>query len=104
MQRDATKHDVDGFPPEQEAALAVLVAGQGIEAAAKSAGVHRSTLHRWRTTDPAFEIEYRRRRREVREASEARLMQVADQALDVVAKAIGEGDGMLPERPFSNSG
>ena len=42
--------------PPQEHVLALISAGSTISEAAKSAGVHRNTIHNWMNSDPQFRL------------------------------------------------
>ena len=42
--------------PPQEHVLALISAGSTISEAAKSAGVHRNTVHNWMNSDPQFRL------------------------------------------------
>lgn len=77
---------------KQERALDHLLAGETVTAAAKVAGVGRSTLHRWQAEDLAFQAAYNRRRRELQNAARARLLRLADQAMETVEGAVAGGD------------
>jgi len=77
---------------EQEAALAALLGGQTITAAAAVAGVARSTVHRWLREDDSFAAAYNARRAELRDAAHARLLGLTDKALLALERALDEGD------------
>lgn len=85
----------DGLSPVQETVLAALLAGQKITDAAKAAGVDRTTIYRWlKDSDrPAFRCALNRGRRELRQATRARLLALADKAVDSLEVAFAEGDG-----------
>lgn len=85
----------DDLLPAQQKALAALLAGQTITAAAKAAGVDRTTVHRWLRDryKPAFPDALERGRRELRQATEARLLAMASKATDCLEEAMEEGDG-----------
>lgn len=49
----------DGSPlltAKQHQAIALLADGQSVSAAARALGIHRTTIHYWRRTDPAFAL------------------------------------------------
>jgi len=79
----------------QNEALAALVAGKTVKDAAEIAGIHRATLHRWITTEPLFRAAYNAWQHEARESSKARLLSVAQTALDSVAQTIQAGNPRL---------
>src|SRR5688572_18263018 len=47
--------------PQQLTAISLLLVGHSAPAAAAILGVHRGTLHRWKTRHPSFVAEYNRR-------------------------------------------
>ena len=46
---------LDALTGTQQDVLKALVAGQSISAAAKGAGIHRSTVHLWTQKNPGFD-------------------------------------------------
>ena len=50
---------------QQERVLERLLTGETVTAAAEAEGVDRSTVHRWRREDLAFQAAYNQRRREL---------------------------------------
>lgn len=91
MQQNATQ-DAPSVSAQQEAALAALLAGKTIIEAANAAEVDRSTVHRWMKGDFLFQQQLRRCREELRDALQARLLAMAEQAIDTVQKRIKNGD------------
>lgn len=106
------QNETDGGPgelsPAQEIALEQLVAGETVTAAAQAAGVDRTTVHRWKR-EPTFEAAYNRLRAELRDATEARLLRLAEKAARTLEAALDAGDariglgvlkgmGLLPEK------
>lgn len=91
MQQNATLE-----PPllaaQQEAAIAALLAGKSVTAAAKAAEVDRSTVHRWLKDDFLFQTSLSRGRQELRDGLQGRLLAMAEQAMDTVEKRIKGGD------------
>ena len=74
----------DSLNPAQLAVLNLLVAGQTITAASQAVGVGRTTVYRWLgSTD--FAVEYNRRRKELLESHQNRLILAAGKAVDAVA-------------------
>ena len=76
----------------QEQALAALLAGQTVTAAAEVAGVDRTSVHRWLREDYTFQAALNRGKRELRDAVQARLMRLGEAAAGVVATAVQGGD------------
>jgi DNA-binding phage protein len=85
----------EGLSPAQEKAVAALLAGQTVTAAAKAAEVDRTTVYRWLRDpyDPTFRVSLDRGRRELRQAMEARLLTLASKAADCLEGVLEEGDG-----------
>jgi transposase-like protein len=85
----------ENLSPAQEKALAALLAGQTITDAAKAAEVDRSTIYRWLrdACRPDFRIALERGRLELRQAVEARLLALANEATDCLEHAFARGDG-----------
>lgn len=54
---DATRHN-STLSPLQSQVAAALAAGQTISAAARAAGIHRSTIHNWLQNEPDFRREF----------------------------------------------
>ena len=76
----------------QEKALAAMIGGATVTESAKRAGVHRSTIHDWLKNDIAFRSELNTLRREIKTAMRHRLLGIAQKAIDVLERAIEEGD------------
>src|SRR6516164_10657009 len=72
----------------QEKAIAALLAGATVTAAAAKAGVARQTVHRWLSDDPAFIAEYNLARREMAEAVGQALRLLAAQAVTVLKRTL----------------
>lgn len=77
---------------EQQAALAALIAGQTVTAAAAMAGVARTTVHRWLREDNTFVAAYNGHRAELRDAAHARLLGLTEKALTALEQALDGGD------------
>jgi hypothetical protein len=75
--------------PSQLAALGALLAGSSVTAAAEQAAVSRETLHRW-LREPAFAAAYKRQHRDLWEATETRLLRLAERATTIVERAIDQ--------------
>jgi hypothetical protein len=86
MQQNATP-----LSASQETAMQALLSGEQITAAAKTAKVNRSTLHRW-LKEPEFLAVLNACRSELREAQQHRLARLASSAIEVIEQALEEGD------------
>ena len=75
----------------QNIALVALTGGCTKAEAARMAGVHRNTLYRW-LSDLTFSEALSRAREELRDAAQARLHAMADQAAQCVEQAMQRGD------------
>jgi hypothetical protein len=76
----------------QLAAIGQLADGQSISAAARIAGVHRGTVHRWINEHPDFRAAYEHVRAQMLDATQSRLLTLADKAITTIGKAIKRGD------------
>ena len=81
--------------PTQEQALQQLAAGKGIVSVARSVGVHRRTIARWLRSDPHFAAAYNAWRKETVASGQARLLAMADMALDTVQSAVLGGNARV---------
>ena len=83
------------LPPPNEArrerALQLLLAGTAVYETARTIGVAVRTVQRWRT-NPHFQAEFNRRRLELHESAQTRLHGMTHKAIDVLAKAINDGN------------
>ncbi len=70
--------------------MQALLSGEQITAAAKTAKVNRSTLHRW-LKEPEFLAALNTCRSELREAQHDRLASLASSAIEVIEQALEEG-------------
>jgi len=77
---------------QQLVAIGQLVEGQSISAAARVAGVHRGTVHRWINADPDFRAAHEHVRAQMLDAAHSRLLTLADKAIATIGKAIKRGD------------
>lgn len=91
MPRNATESE-GVLNAKQQAALAALLEGTTITDAAQSAGIDRTTLHRWLRDDLEFRAARNRGLRLLEESVMARLVPLADRALGVVEEQVGERD------------
>jgi hypothetical protein len=92
MQQDTTESVSADLPPQQTRALAALLGGATITAVADSAGVDRTTVHRWLRDDPGFQAAYNALRRDLRREVEASIERAVHRAIETVYAAIAEGD------------
>jgi len=93
---DPSASPLDGIRPaltaQQIAAIGQLAQGQSISAAARIAGVHRGTVHRWINEDQDFRAAYEHVRAQMLDATYSRLLTLADKAITTIGKAIKRGD------------
>lgn len=68
----------------QSRAIQALISGTGVAVAAEQAGVHRGTLHRWMTDDPAFLAAYNLAQQQLAEAVAQNLRTLAAEAVGVL--------------------
>jgi hypothetical protein len=69
-----------------------LLGGATVTAASVTAGVDRSTVHRWLRVDWDFIAVMNGKRQELHDAAESRLLNLLDLALDTIEKAVASGD------------
>lgn len=69
---------------QQESAIAALMSGSTMQAAADAAGVDRTTLWRWMRDDATFITAHNQARADQRDAIQAELRALASDALAVV--------------------
>lgn len=79
----------------QEQALRHLATGKSIAAAARSSGVSRRTIFRWLESDHHFAAAYNAWRKETVASGRARVLAMADVALDTVQSAIRDGNARV---------
>jgi hypothetical protein len=82
----------ENLPPEQTAALELLLAGRTVVEAAQATGVNRKTIHRWLKNDPAFQAAYNEWQEQMKETCRSRLLVLTDKATAAVEKALENGD------------
>jgi hypothetical protein len=92
---DPMPHDIlrqvetpPALPVPQERAIAALLTGASVTAAATKAGVARQTVHRWLSDDPAFIAAYNLARREVAEAVAQSLRVLSLQSVRVLKRTL----------------
>jgi len=81
-----------GLTASQIEVLSALLSGETIKAAAELAGVDRSSVHRWLRDDWKFQAARNRGIEAIQAATIAGLQSLAQSALEVVQKAIRDGD------------
>ncbi len=74
--------------PVQTQVIAALVAGKSITAAAREAGVHRSTIYQWRREHPEFQLVLDQARSHHQAALFDFVQDLANQALEAVETAL----------------
>lgn len=79
----------------QQTALLALSEGQGVAAAARSAGVSRATVWRWLKENRAFADAYDAWKQQTREMAQARLLRAIEDAVNAVAQAAANGDARI---------
>jgi hypothetical protein len=94
----------DNLSTPKREALTALIAGSNITDAAQIAGVHRTTLHRWITSDPDFAAAYNAWQHECRESTKVKLLGTVNDALASVTTAIKEGDRRMAYRLIKDLG
>jgi hypothetical protein len=73
-------------------AVALLAQGKTETETAKTVGVHRNTIHKWLTRNPAFQAELERRRKEQWSLATERLRSLTGRAVGVLEKNLGDTD------------
>jgi hypothetical protein len=86
------RSDLPDVTDQQHRAIFALVAGRGMSAAARAAGVHRGTVLRWLRDNDHFAAEYNAWQAETRDKARARLLKAVDDAVDVVINALQNHD------------
>jgi hypothetical protein len=85
-------------------ALTALIRGSNIKDAAQTAGVHRTTLHRWISSHPDFAAAYNAWQQECKESTKTQLLSVAQEALVAVVNAIKAGDHRIAYKLLKDLG
>lgn len=80
--------------PAQEVALAALLTGASVTAAAEAANVDRTTVSRW-LAEPKFQARFNLGRRHQREIVFGRIVSLTEKASRCVEKAIDSGDARV---------
>ena len=89
------KDNVTKLPLPNEArwqrAIQLLLSGTSVTQTAKEVGVDDRTLRRWRV-NPHFQAEFNRQRFQMYESAQLRLQGMTQKAIDVLAKALNDGN------------
>jgi len=94
----------DALSTPQRTALTALIRGSNIKDAAQTAGVHRTTLHRWISSNPTFRAAYNAWQHECKESTKTKLLSVVQDALSTVISAIQKGNHSLAYRLLKDLG
>ncbi len=86
-----TQQNATSLTSTQEKALQAMLSGETVTAAAKTAKVNRTTVHRW-LNDPDFLAVRNSYRSELRDTQHHRLARLASKAIEVVEQALEDGD------------
>ena len=92
LQNSTEREERETLTPQQIAALERLLAGETVTATAEAVGIDRSTLHRWLREDYVFQARLNQAKRELADATRARLLRVADKAAEAVGNAVDQGN------------
>ena len=92
MAQNETDQTARPLSKAQLSVLEALLTGATVTHAASTAGVARTTVHRWLREDWVFQAELNRERREARDAIRSQLLRAAESGVKVVSRAIDEGD------------
>ena len=84
----ANAKPVQGLSLEQEKALACLIKGEPIKAAAQAAGVNRGTVYRWIKADALFRSSFITWQQEQRESCRAALYKAAEAAVARIVEVV----------------
>src|SRR4051794_39721207 len=76
------------LPAQQQQAIAALLSGATVTAAAERAGVARQTVHRWLADDPAFIAAHNLARREMADAVNQALRVLSVRSVEVLKRAL----------------
>ena len=76
----------------QRVVLELLITGVGVVEAGKLANVHRSTIHRWLTTDDQFKAALSAYQSRTRMSARNRMLAAADEAAELVVHRMRDGD------------
>jgi hypothetical protein len=87
-QNETPAAGLPALPVQQERAIAALLTGASVTAAAAKAGIARQTLHRWLSDDAAFIAGYNLARRELADAVNQSLRSLSVQSVKVLRRAL----------------
>ena len=76
--------------PTQAQIVVALAQGKSVSAAARDAGIHRTTVHLWMRDEPEFKAAVHRAKREYIELLNDQLRELASGALQTVRKLIDD--------------
>ena len=77
--------------PRQTTALNLLLMGKPVSVIAHTLGLHRSTLSRWKSSNPYFIAELNRRQHEITETAAAKLRRLQIVAVNEIEAAMKRG-------------
>jgi len=89
---DPTHITREDLSPVQVQVVAELAQGRSVSAAARQAGVHRSTIHHWLRHTSEFKAAVQSARREYSELISDQLRELASSALDTLRKLLDDPD------------
>ena len=85
----------EGISVQKHDVIRLLIEGETVSAAASAVGVHRSTVHRWLSTDAAFCAELNRLKDDLVHANHQRLLLLVERTIGVFETGLSESDGKL---------
>jgi hypothetical protein len=95
---------LDRLTTPQRRVIEFLLAGHSIAATAALAAVSRTTVYRWLRDDALFKSVYAQWQQQAKQHSRARLLLMADRAVDVVNDALSDNDRAVAFRLLKNMG
>lgn len=84
----ATKAGNIEITPTQQTVISRVLAGESVTSACASAGVHRSSFHRWQSDDPAFVMALNAQRNELNESIRSGLLALAGEAVNTIGSVM----------------
>ncbi len=87
----------DSLTPVQRQAIESLARGSSFKSAAADAGIDRKTLYRWLHDDHSFRAAYYTWKAEIQESARARLLSLADAAVDAMGHAVHQRDARVAQ-------
>ena len=91
-QKATSEEDRDCLSRKQRVAIERLLLGDTVTDAAKSAGVSRETVHRWRRESWDFQAALNRGQREFQQATESQLRAACKRAAENIVASVDAGD------------